>query len=90
MNEPFDPEVVYKVGCGKKHGRHILANGYIDSRASTSQSRSSMNYGSSEDVRPPKRIKTSVDRIGELEKDMREMKQMLMVCSHNIMIWLHN
>jgi hypothetical protein len=74
MNEPLDPDVVYKIGCGKKHGRHVLANGYIDSRGSASQNRSSMSYGSFEDVRPPRRIKTSVDRIGELEKNMQEIR----------------
>jgi hypothetical protein len=24
MREPIDPDLVYKAGCGKKHGRHIL------------------------------------------------------------------
>jgi hypothetical protein len=90
MNEPLDPDVLYKVGCGKKHGRHVLANGYIDSRVSASQSRSSMSSGSFEDVRPSRRIKTSVDRIGELEKNMQEIRQMLIVSSYNIMILLHN
>jgi hypothetical protein len=31
MREPIDLNIVYKVGCGKKHGRHVLADGYIDS-----------------------------------------------------------
>jgi hypothetical protein len=63
-----------RLAVAKKHVRHVLANGYIDSRVSASQSRSSMSYGSFEDVRPPRRIKTSVDRIGELEKNMQEIR----------------
>jgi len=51
MNEPIDPDVVYKAGCGKKHGRHLLADGYIDSRASASQSQS-MSYATDENIRP--------------------------------------
>jgi hypothetical protein len=38
MREPIDPDLVHKAGCGKKHGRHVLADGYIDSRVSASQS----------------------------------------------------
>ena len=66
MNAPLDPDVVYKVGRGKKHGRHFIANGYIDSRVTASRSRS-MSSASIDDVRPPRRIRTAVDRIGELE-----------------------
>jgi hypothetical protein len=40
IREPFDPDVVYKARCGKKHGHHFLADGYIDSWVSASQSRS--------------------------------------------------
>ena len=66
MNEPIDPDVVYKAGCGKKHGRHLLADGYIDSRASASQSQS-MSYATDENIRPARRIRTPVDRIEDLE-----------------------
>jgi hypothetical protein len=90
MNAPLDPDVVYKVGCGKKHGRHCLANGYIDSRVSASQSRSSMSCGSFEDIRPSRRLRTGVDRIGDLESQMVEIRQILIVSSHNVMILLHN
>jgi hypothetical protein len=40
MREPIDPDIVYKAGCGKKHGRHLLADGYIDTRVSASHNRS--------------------------------------------------
>jgi hypothetical protein len=49
-----------------------------------------MSIEHEEHVRPPRRIKTSVDRIGELEKNMQEIRQMLIVSSYNIMILLHN
>jgi hypothetical protein len=29
--EPIDPDLMYKAGCGKKHGRHVFVDGYIDS-----------------------------------------------------------
>jgi hypothetical protein len=66
MNEPLDPDIVYKAGCGKKHGRHLLADGYIDSRVSASQC-GSMSYATKDNIRPARRIKTPVDRIIDLE-----------------------
>jgi hypothetical protein len=38
MREPIDPDIMYKAGCGKKYGRHLLADGYIDTRVSASHS----------------------------------------------------
>jgi hypothetical protein len=60
MKESIDPNIVYKSGCGKKHGCHILADGYIDSRVNASQSRS-MSTNMEDSIRPSKRIKTPID-----------------------------
>jgi hypothetical protein len=53
MNEPLDLDIVYKVGCGKKHGRLLLADGYIDSRVSASQC-GSMSNATEDNIRPAK------------------------------------
>jgi hypothetical protein len=37
IRDSIDPDVVYKVGCGKKHGHHFLADGYINLQVSASQ-----------------------------------------------------
>jgi hypothetical protein len=78
MREPLDPDIVYKVGCGKKHGRHFLANGFIDSRASASQSRSRSD-ATEDNIRPSTRIKTPVDRIVDLEVKVDGIYEMLRV-----------
>jgi hypothetical protein len=78
MREPIDPDIVYKVGCGKKHGRHILVDCYIDSRVSVSRSRS-LSTNMEDNIHPLKRIKTPMDRIIDLETKMGEMHQMLLV-----------
>jgi hypothetical protein len=85
MREPIDPDLVYKAGCGKKHGRHVLADGYIDSRVSASQSRS-MSTNTEDNIRPLKRIKTPIDRIADLESKMGEMHQLLLVRLLTILI----
>jgi hypothetical protein len=51
MTGPIDPDIVYKAGCGKKHCRHFLADGYIDSQVSASQSRS-MSTSIEDNIRP--------------------------------------
>ena len=78
MNEPLDPDVVYKAGSGKKHGRDFIGNGYINSRVSSSQSRS-MCTPSDDDIRPSRQVCTRVDIIGELETQIAEMRQILLV-----------
>jgi hypothetical protein len=75
MKAPLDPDVVYKAGRGKKHGRHIIANGYIDSRVSSSQSRST----TVDDVRPSRWVRTTMDRIGELGAQIAELHQIILV-----------
>jgi hypothetical protein len=74
MKAPLDPDVVYKAGRGKKHGRHIIANGYIDSRVS-SQNRST----TVDDVHPSRWVRTAMDRIGELEAQIAELRQIILV-----------
>jgi hypothetical protein len=69
---------VYKAGCGKKHGCHLLADGYIDTRVSVSHNRS-MSTNTEDYIRPSKQIKTPIDLIVELELKMGEMHQMLLV-----------
>jgi hypothetical protein len=78
MREPIDPDIVYRAGCGKKHGPHLLADGYIDTRVSTSHSRS-MNTSTEDNIHPWKQIKTPIDRIAELESLMGEVHQMLLL-----------
>ena len=85
MTEPIDPDIVYKAGCGKKHGRHFLVDGYIDSRVSASQSRS-MSTSTEDNIRPSRRIKTPVDRIVDHEAKVGEIHQKLLVSLLTIMI----
>jgi hypothetical protein len=66
MNEPLDPDIMYKVGCGKKHDHHLFVDGYIDSRVSASQCRS-MSNATEDNILPAKRIRTPVDQIVDLE-----------------------
>jgi hypothetical protein len=70
---PLDPDVVYKAEYGKKHGHYFLADGYIDSRVSASESKS-MSAGTKDSIRPSRRIKTPMDRIVDLETKMGEMQ----------------
>jgi hypothetical protein len=85
MREPIDSELVYKVGCGKKHGRYILADGYIDSRVSASRCQS-MSTTTDDNMRSSKRIKTLINQIVDLESKMGEMHRMLIVSLLTIMI----
>jgi hypothetical protein len=65
-------------GCGKKHGRHLLADDYIDTQVSASHSRS-MSTNTEENIRPWKKIKTPIDQIVELDSKMGEMHQTLLL-----------
>jgi hypothetical protein len=92
MNEPLDPDIMYKAGCGKKHGCHFLSNGYIDSRVSASQC-GSMSYATEDNIHPARRIRTPVDRIVDLESKVDNlgtkfdaMHELLLVSWLTIMI----
>lgn len=73
MNAPLDKVAVYRAGRGKKHGRYLIGDGFIDTPSTISEVRALVS-GSENEVRPQRSQQTCArDRLYEQEVEARKI-----------------
>jgi hypothetical protein len=73
MNAPLDKVAVYRAGHGKKHGRYLIGDGFIDTASTISEVRALVS-GSENEVRPQRSQQTCArDRLYEQEVEARKI-----------------
>lgn len=74
MKEPIDGAAVHKAGGGKKHGRFLIADGYINTAEVLAEARR-CNFDLPNDERPHRRLRLDVDHVNRIEHLENQLQQ---------------